>query len=76
MKVVISGYGKMGHMVESSLLKHGIELACATEDVCAVPDALAADCVCIDYHTGSIPAELSCACTQIQGGGRGNYRMV
>ena len=51
MKVVISGYGKMGHMVESSLLKHGIELACATEDVCAVPDALAADCVCIDFTT-------------------------
>ena len=51
MKVVISGYGKMGHMVESSLLKHGIELACATEDVCAVPDALAAESVCIDFTT-------------------------
>jgi len=51
MKVVISGYGKMGHMVEKSLAAHGIELALATEDVCSVDPALAADCVCIDFTT-------------------------
>ena len=51
MKVVISGYGKMGHMVEAVLLRRGIELACASDDVCAVPDELAAQCVCIDFTT-------------------------
>lgn len=51
MKVVISGYGKMGHMVEEVLLKRGIEIACATEDVCAVPDELASQSVCIDFTT-------------------------
>lgn len=51
MKVVISGYGKMGHMVEAVLLRRGIELACASNDVCAVPDELAAQCVCIDFTT-------------------------
>ena len=35
MKAVISGYGRMGHMVEGILLKHGIEIAAATEDVCS-----------------------------------------
>ena len=33
MKVIISGYGKMGHMVEEALKRRGIELALATEDV-------------------------------------------
>lgn len=51
MKVIISGYGKMGHMVEAVLKRQGIELACATEDVCAVPDELASECVCIDFTT-------------------------
>ena len=51
MKVVISGYGKMGHMVEAALLKRGIELALASEDVCAVDPALARECVCIDFTT-------------------------
>ena len=41
----------MGHMVESVLERHGIELACASEDVCTVPDELAAQCVCIDFTT-------------------------
>lgn len=51
MKVAISGYGKMGHMVEGVLNRRGIELACASEDVCAVPVELAKECVCIDFTT-------------------------
>ena len=30
-KTVISGYGKMGHMVEAVLRSRGIEPVCATE---------------------------------------------
>ena len=45
MKVVISGYGKMGHMVEAVLQRRGIELVCASEDVCAIPKEVA------DYST-------------------------
>lgn len=41
----------MGHMVEEVLRERGIELALATEDVCATPPALAAECVCIDFTT-------------------------
>lgn len=51
MKVIISGYGKMGHMVEEALKRRGIELALATEDVCNVPRDLAKECVCIDFTT-------------------------
>ena len=51
MKIVISGYGKMGHMIESVLKEKGIELALASEDVCAVDPALARECVCIDFTT-------------------------
>jgi len=48
-RVVISGYGKMGHMVEAALSRRGVELALATEDVCSVDPALARECVCIDF---------------------------
>lgn len=51
MKVIISGYGKMGHMVESVLQRRGITLVMATEDVCSVPREIAKDCVCIDFTT-------------------------
>lgn len=51
MKVIISGYGRMGHMVEASLAERGIELVLATDDVCSVDDALASGCVCIDFTT-------------------------
>lgn len=51
MKIIISGYGKMGHMVEVALLRRGLELAEASEDVCSVDPALAAQCVCIDFTT-------------------------
>ena len=51
MKVIISGYGKMGHMVEAALQRRGIELVCASEDVCAIPKEVAGECVCIDFTT-------------------------
>ena len=49
MKVVISGYGKMGHMIEQVLIARGIEVAECSEDICAVPVELAKECVCIDF---------------------------
>jgi len=51
MKVVISGYGRMGHMVEGVLLGRGIEVAECSEDVCSIDPALARECVCIDFTT-------------------------
>jgi len=51
MKVVISGYGRMGHLVEDVLKRQGAELVCASEDVCAVPDSEAKGAVCIDFTT-------------------------
>ena len=51
MKVVISGYGRMGHMVEAALQRRGIELACASEDVCNVPEEVARESVVIDFTT-------------------------
>ena len=51
MKVVISGYGRMGHMIEGVLLEKGIQIAACSEDVCATDPALAKECVCIDFTT-------------------------
>lgn len=51
MKAVISGYGKMGHMIEGVLIKRGIEIAATTDDVCSIDPALAKECVCIDFTT-------------------------
>ena len=51
MKVIISGYGKMGHMIEGVLQRRGIELVCASEDICAIPKETAKECVCIDFTT-------------------------
>ncbi|MCR4859103.1 MAG: 4-hydroxy-tetrahydrodipicolinate reductase [Bacteroidales bacterium] len=51
MKVIISGYGKMGHMIESVLQRRGITLVCASEDICAIPAEVAKECVCIDFTT-------------------------
>jgi len=39
----------MGHMVEANLKSRGIEIAAASEDICAVNPALAKECVCIDF---------------------------
>ena len=50
-KVVISGYGKMGHMVEKELQSRGIELVQASEDITATPKDVAKECVCIDFTT-------------------------
>ena len=50
-KVVISGYGRMGHMVESVLKARGIECAGASEDISSFDKALAKECVCIDFTT-------------------------
>ena len=51
MKVISSGYGKMGHMIEGVLQRRGIELVCASEDICAIPREIAKECVCIDFTT-------------------------
>ena len=51
MKAVISGYGKMGHMVEEVLRRRGITVACASEDVCGVDPEIARECVVIDFTT-------------------------
>lgn len=51
MKVIISGYGKMGHMVEKNLALRNIECAGASEDITATDPALAKECVCIDFTT-------------------------
>jgi len=51
MKIIISGYGRMGHMIENVLIHKNIEIAAITEDVCSVDPALAKECVCIDFTT-------------------------
>ena len=51
MKVIISGYGKMGHMVEEELKEKGIELVEASEDIVATKPEVARECVCIDFTT-------------------------
>lgn len=50
-KVIISGYGKMGHMVEKELQRRGIPLVEASEDITATDPAVAKECVCIDFTT-------------------------
>ena len=50
-KVVISGYGRMGHMVEAVLKARGIECAGTCEDIASFDEAVAKDCVCIDFTT-------------------------
>lgn len=50
-KVIISGYGRMGHMVEKELQKRGIELVEASEDITGTDPAVAGECVCIDFTT-------------------------
>ena len=49
MKVIISGYGRMGHMVEKELARRRIELVAASEDICSVDPAVAKECVVIDF---------------------------
>ena len=47
----ISGYGRMGHMVEKQLQQQGIPCAGWSEDIAATDPQLAKDCVCIDFTT-------------------------
>lgn len=51
MKVIISGYGKMGHMVEKELAKQDLELVEASESIQATNPEIAKECVCIDFTT-------------------------
>lgn len=41
----------MGHMIEAVLKRRGIECAGASEDIVNFDDALAKECVCIDFTT-------------------------
>jgi len=50
MQVYISGYGRMGHMVEDCLIERRIQYA-ASEDICGVPRDIAKKSVCIDFTT-------------------------
>lgn len=49
MKVVISGYGRMGRMVEKVLAARGIECAGTSEDIVNFDKTLAKESVCIDF---------------------------
>ncbi|MBQ6879997.1 MAG: 4-hydroxy-tetrahydrodipicolinate reductase [Bacteroidales bacterium] len=51
MKLFISGYGKMGRMIEKIILAKGVEYAGWTEAVTETDHALAKECVCIDFTT-------------------------
>ncbi|MGM9803947.1 MAG: 4-hydroxy-tetrahydrodipicolinate reductase [Muribaculaceae bacterium] len=50
MNIVISGYGKMGHMIESILIEKGISYI-ASEDITAIDPEVAKQSVCIDFTT-------------------------
>ena len=49
MKVVISGYGKMGRMVEKILSAKNIECAGKSENIQEFDKAVAKESVCIDF---------------------------
>ena len=52
LRVIISGYGRMGHMVEQQLAGYkDMELVAASEDIAATDPDIAKDCVCIDFTT-------------------------
>ena len=51
MKLFISGYGKMGKMIEKIILDRGLEYAGWSEAVTETDPALAKECVCIDFTT-------------------------
>lgn len=51
MKLFISGYGKMGKMIEKVILSKGLEYAGWSEAVTETDLALAKECVCIDFTT-------------------------
>ena len=51
MQAVISGYGKMGRMVEKALSARGIPCAGWSEDIASFDPAVARESVCIDFTT-------------------------
>lgn len=51
LKVVISGYGRMGHNVEEILKARGVECAGKSDDIASFDKCLARECVCIDFST-------------------------
>ena len=51
MKILISGYGKMGKMIEKIILSKDIEYAGWSEAITETDPALAKECVCIDFTT-------------------------
>lgn len=51
MKAVISGYGKMGHMIEKVLADQGIECAGISEDIQSIDPRVARKSICIDFST-------------------------
>lgn len=51
MKIVISGYGKMGRMIEKILLTKDVEYVGWSESIADFDKALAAESICIDFTT-------------------------
>ena len=51
MKIVLSGYGKMGREIESILLKSNHIIVARSESITQIEKSLAADSVCIDFTT-------------------------
>ena len=51
MKLFISGYGKMGKMIEKIIMSRGLEYAGWSEAVTETDPAWAKECVCIDFTT-------------------------
>lgn len=51
MKLFISGYGKMGKMIEKIIVSRELDYAGWTEAVTETDPALAKECVCIDFTT-------------------------
>ena len=49
MKVFISGYGRMGKMVESVLKSRNIECSGVSEDITSADRSVAGESVCIDF---------------------------
>lgn len=50
-KVVISGYGRMGHIVEQVLKDRGVECAGVSDDISSFDTSVAKECVCVDFST-------------------------
>lgn len=49
MKIFISGYGRMGHMIEEVLKDKGIECSGKSEDIQATDKAVSSESICIDF---------------------------